>query len=145
MSGLPDILRVANKAGGPQAVLGLVKAFGGKFMDIPKRVGPDHPLVRAGGQAAADAIVREFGPSRMIFPKGRQQIAARVIAAETLANGGSLNDAVEASKLSGRVVSRIRADMKAGRPIFKGGFTVERKARKRDPRQIDIEDFLAIE
>ncbi|HEY2070693.1 MAG TPA: hypothetical protein VGG48_14140 [Rhizomicrobium sp.] len=137
---LPDVLQIAFDAAGIDAAVRLAELLGGKSIYVPKKAGPSHALVVAGGRKAADAIMAAYHSTRIQFPKGGNLVrhikAAEVLAAE----GGSLSKAVDASGLHTRSISRLRKRIKAGEEI--AASAVKAPSKKRDTRQIDIEDLL---
>jgi hypothetical protein len=139
---LPEMLRIACKVGGMDAVLALSEAFGGRQMKIPKpRCGDDHPLVQVAGRAVADAICNEWPGHQLEVPRGGA--ALRVwLAATLLAEGATLNQLVGELRISHRWARKLK------RQVERGGAaaaTVERAGRRaeRDERQGDIEAFIA--
>jgi hypothetical protein len=108
---LGNFLTVVVKAAGVDAALALIEKFGGSRVYIPVKPKDNHPIVRIGGRAAADAIADAYGSSVLIFPKrGFEDRRLRVLSA--LRNGASVNEAVKASGLSFRQVQRIKAELR---------------------------------
>jgi hypothetical protein len=137
---LPELLRVACEAGGMEAVQALSDAFGGKQMTLPRRCGDDHPLVQVAGREVADAICVRFGGSGQIeFPRGVKALRMWLAADALINQGATLNRLVSLLHVSHREARRLK------KKIAQGGAAVtdasSPRARKRDPRQIDIEDF----
>ena len=133
---LPDLLSVAFKTGGWTAVKGLVAAFGGKRIRIPKtKVGDCHPLVVAGGRAAADAIVEQFGNQHAFhFPRGGHSLKLMLVRD---ADDLSYNKLADLLGCTYSHAIALRKEAKRGKQA------PPRKSRRAsDPRQIDIEDIL---
>ena len=67
----------------PETADALIAAFGGADIYVPRRLGPDHALVRAVGTADARAIVALLGAGHLRVPLGthaRQRArAARIL------------------------------------------------------------------
>lgn len=133
---LPEMLRVACKVGGMEAVQALSEVFGGRKVIIPNHCGDDHPLVQTAGRAVADALSDRWGGMQLEFPRGVP--ALRVwFAATLLKDGATLNDLVTELRITHRRARQLK------KKIERGEVTVAKKAgAKRDPRQIDIEDLL---
>lgn len=135
---LPEMLRVACRVGGMEAVRALSEAFGGRQIKIPKRCGDDHPLVKAGGRAVADALCAQWGGEQLDFPRGGAALRMWV-GATLLSEGKTLNDLVTELRISHRWAKKIKAAVERGT-----GSAPSKMGRKRapgDPRQIDIEDL----
>lgn len=140
---LPHILYAAAEAGGPEAVLKLAKAIGGRRFYIPSQPPPrNHPLVLAAGQKVADAVVKVAGGRLVDFPKGAHAVHT-MMAAKIIADGGTNEDIRAATGITYRTAARLRAQLKQGLDWGRlKGLKVERSGRG-DPRQIDIDEWLA--
>jgi len=138
-AGLPELLRIAAKAGGIDAIIAIIKARGGRWTSVPKRLSADHWLLKATSRDVADAIAREFGGQSMMIPNGRG-LVPRAIAAKVLMSGGSFNDAVVASGLHYRTIQRIKDKLDAG--LVTEALFVEQisKGPKGDARQLSLFD-----
>lgn len=133
MAGLPQLLTVAAKKGGIDAVKGLVKAFGGRRMSIPKKAGDNHPLVVAGGRPAADAIMRIWGGIQVEFPKGKRALTRLVV--EEMP-GATSNEIAAALGVCYRQGQRVKTQGP------RGPTKAQLRRAAADARQIDIEDFI---
>jgi hypothetical protein len=140
---LPELLAVAFRAGGWDAVQGLVDRFGGRRIRIPKgKVGDHHPLAVAAGRAAADAIVESFGNSANVeVPKADHSL--RLILINDLRQK---NPDISYNELAGilgctyRHAANLLKEAKSGtvKPRRRAG----RPSTPRDPYTIDIEEYL---
>jgi hypothetical protein len=140
---LPAMLKVALDAGGMDGALGLARGLGGQFLYIPKKPPADHhPLVKAAGRKAADAIVRAFGGERCEIPTIRS--LRRPLAIALLAEGTrSVNEIVEISGLSHRDVRRMRNYIKLG--VAPGAMTERRvKQRRVESMSVCARHFLKV-
>lgn len=131
LASLPELLTIAAKAGGTEAVKGLARVFGGKRAWIPKKAGDNHPLVVAAGRKAANAIMKEYGGLQVQFPNGKRALTKLVV--EEMA-GKSANAVAKALGMTYRHAQRLKRQ---------GGHAApEPRKRAVDKRQIDIEDFI---
>ena len=134
---LPEVLGVAFTAGGWPAVQGLVKAFGGKRMSIPKKATDGHPLIVAAGRQAGDAIMYRWGGNpKFQFPRATHSLKLLVVQAF-----GNLS----ANELADKMGCTYRHAQALRKEAMGGKLRARSKGRlgiARDPRQIDIEDIL---
>ncbi|MGH6887965.1 MAG: hypothetical protein ACREHF_02010 [Rhizomicrobium sp.] len=134
------LVLVAN-AGGIEAAKKLVRHFGGRRIYVPSRpMADNHELVVAIGRRAAEVLQDEYGAESIVVPVGRDlrlDIAADAIGQ---ASGGKRHAIVKALGVSyssaKRILRRLRSELPrdpAAPPI----------PRRKDARQIDLEDLLA--
>jgi len=127
---LPPVLRVAFKAGGWEAVKGLVKALGGKRIRIPKSAGDAHPLVVACGRQAADAIMYRWGGNQSFeIPRGGHSLKLMLVADP---EAGSTNELVEKLGCTNRHVRFLRKEARLGKK------KPARAPKPQDRRQLDL-------
>jgi len=132
------LVLVAN-AGGIAAAKSLVRKFGGRKLYVPRGVlAPNHELVLGIGRPAAEALCREMGGERLVVPMGRD--LKLDIAAEAVenSNGRARHAIVEALGVSYSTAKRILRKLKKEIPRDPSA----PPPRRRDPRQIDLEDYL---
>lgn len=132
LAALPELLAIAGKVGGVEAVRALAKAYGGKRTWIPKKAGDHHPLVVAAGRKAANAIMRHYGGEQVQFPKGKAALTRLIIA--------EMAD-LSANKIAAALGVTYRQAQRLKKQGGNSGAPKPRKAAG-DPRQLDIEDIL---
>ncbi len=134
------LVLVAN-AGGIEAARALVRHFGGRQLYVPRNAVPDnHELVIAIGRAATEVLRDEFGGEILIVPVGRDlrlDIAAEAV---EKSGGRARNAIVQALGCSYSTAKRILRRLK--KDIPRDACQPTKKPVRRDPRQIDIEDYL---
>ena len=138
-AGLPPMLRIACEVGGVDAAIAIIKARGGRWASVPKRLSVGHWLLASVNRDTADAIAREFGGTMVFVPNGRKMVP-RAIAAKVLMSGGSFNDAVVASGLHYRSITRIKEKIATGQltEVLFGSQLPD--APKSDSRQLSLFD-----
>jgi hypothetical protein len=134
------LVLVAN-AGGIEAAKKLVKHFGGRRIYVPGQTMADnHELVVALGRPAALALQDGFGRESLVVPRGRDlklDIAAEAVEKAT----GSHRHAIAAALgVSYSTAKRILRKLK--RDLPRDPNAPPAPPKRRDPRQIDIEDLL---
>jgi hypothetical protein len=137
MPALPALLRIAFDAAGIDAVLKASAALGGKRIYIPREIRPNDPLTLAMGADAARAISAAYGGEYVEFPKGAAAVRLHLVIGLTQ-NRASANEIAKAMKITYRQARRLRKLARA----MKGLPPIKVRERPRDPRQIDIEDYL---
>lgn len=134
------LVLVAN-AGGIDAARALVRHFGGRQLYVPRNAMPDnHELVVAIGRAAAEVLRDAYGGEILIVPVGRDlrlDIAAEAV---EKSGGRARNAIVQALGCSYWTAKRILRRLKKDVP--RDATVPTKAARRRDPRQIDLEDLL---
>lgn len=71
---------------GADALVALTEAFGGRRLYVPQDLGPEHPIVRAIGAAAAGKLARRYSLAFIRVPLARE-LRARHYRAQGLSNG----------------------------------------------------------
>lgn len=133
------LVLVAN-AGGIEAAKSFVRHFGGRRLYIPAERLPDnHELVIAIGRPAAEALSQVHGREYLIVPMGRDLRLDIAAAAVEKSNGRARYAISEALNVSWATAKRILRRLKHEIPR---DATAPTKKARRDPRQIDIEDYL---
>jgi len=128
---LPHILRRIRDVGGMDAVLKLVKVFGGKRIFIPRYdVSAGHPLALA-GTPVAKMLVDEFGGNHVDFPRGRAHIRL-MIARDVHAEGGSTNDIAQAADISHQRAKQLRRMVRNKKQPASAGRPRKRNAHQRE-------------
>lgn len=101
---------------GPEAVVGLVRAFGGKRIEIPKH--PGGKLREALGTDAAGVLVEEFGGQAVDVPSWGQFARIQRAAAlrqDVLASDESANTIAFRHGVGSAYVRKLRARLRKGR------------------------------
>lgn len=126
--GLPPVLREIAEVAGLEAALELARQYGGLEVAIPRKVGPDHWLVRCVGEKAATLICDHYsvrdadghavGGLRLYIPQAGTGAAAQArqqLARDLEAGQLSLRAAARRACLTERTARRIRARMRDDR------------------------------
>ncbi len=91
---------------GLRVALALIQHFGGLDLRIPKSPGPDHPILKALGEADGRAVCRFLGGAMVYIPRGGQ--GGRWRQARDLADKGmTRGEIARALGLSQRHVRRL--------------------------------------
>jgi hypothetical protein len=134
------LVLVAN-AGGIDAAKKLVSHFGGRRVYVPRQpMADNHEFVVALGRRAADVLRDEYGGESLIVPVGRD--LKLDIAAEAVENatGGKRHAIVKALGVSYSSAKRILRKLRSEIP--RDGSSPP-PPRRKDSRQIDLEELLA--
>jgi DNA-binding transcriptional regulator LsrR (DeoR family) len=133
------VLILVAKAGGIEAARKLVQHFGGRRLYVPRTpMADNHEIVIGIGRRAAQVLQDEYGAESIIVPVGRDlklDIAAEAV---EKAAGGKRAAIAQALGVSYSTAKRILRKLRKEFP----GTAPAPQPRKRDPRQIDIEDYL---
>ncbi|GIX12034.1 hypothetical protein [Elioraea sp.] len=114
---LPALLREVAERCGEAAALRLAEAWGGRYLHVPRRVSPDHPVARDVGLDVLAYLVEAYGDlGRIVVPLGP---AARGARGEQIAPlvevGATANEIAARTGLHVRDVHRWRRRLRAGR------------------------------
>jgi hypothetical protein len=136
------VLVLVGNAGGIEAAKALVKHFGARRLYIPNLMPDNHEIVLAIGRRAADVLRDEYGGQLIVVPKGRDlrlDIAADAIASAPSARRAAIARALGVSYWHAkRILKQLRSDLPRD-----DSFAALPRGRRKDPRQIDLEDLLA--
>lgn len=126
-SNLDDISAVA----GYSATRALQVWFGGRFLYVPVRSDPDHPLAMLVGEPALKALVREFGNEVLWIPghdEERRYARNRDIAIR-FSEGATPADIANEFTLTPRRAMQVRLELREKRWLqFAEGYQPRRKA-----------------
>lgn len=114
---LADIAEITDEATAAK----LATAFGGTYVEVPKKPRDTSPLTLAVGMEAACKISKELGHGRLLIPMGsmRGEAARRAAAAKMVQDGASTRETSLAVGIHERTVRRVKARLRANDlPLF---------------------------
>jgi hypothetical protein len=122
---LPHLLREMADAHGLEVALAFARAFGGRYLHLPARATPEHPVAQAVGVAVLNWLIeRHDRLARIVVPRGPDMARAQRLAAvgEMTARGHSADAIAAALGMHVRDVHRDRARLREAENERQGVF-----------------------